>query len=464
MADPEPSSKKTVSRARSSDAGGIDTDQHWQQDPDATIDADFAPAPDPDATIDENLLGPQHSPTVLQDVPAVDAAAATLPMEDGSSGHRPRASSRPTPGSGSSSSRRGSGSRLLKDADGIKEVDAYQIIDFLGEGGMGTVFRAQHRDLGRITALKVVHLSQTTERNAEQFLREARLAATVEHPNLVTLYDFGQVDDLLYMAMRFVDGGDVDQKLKREGVLPAREAIGIMLDCTRAVDAIFNAEMVHRDIKPGNIFLDRGGNAYLGDLGLACLVTDKAHQQGGFAGTPAFASPEQAQLQEVDIRSDVYSLGGVFYAMLTASRPFEGSTPFEVLGKVISAPTPDPRVLNPDCPDDVAAVIMRAMAKDRDLRYATPNEMLEDLMALAGDKALVHTRGGPVGTQPRPSTERYNSAAERQAVDQAEQARRVTVLRQSGLGYQVDDLTTDDKPAGLLKRLARRLGFGRPGG
>lgn len=422
-------------------------------------------SPSTDRTIQADLRGADPDRTIAASVTPAADAERTLAASAPTDGERTVAMGEtPAPRPTTARKRKKDHTRSqpkLIDAERVAQrIGNYEIVSFLGEGGMGTVFKARHKELGRISALKVIHFDASNQATAEQFLREARLAAAVEHPNLVTLYDFGRLDDILYMSMRFIDGGDVDGRLKREGVLQERDARGVMLDATRALEAIHRAGLIHRDIKPGNLFLDGGGIAYLGDLGLACLVSENADHEGSFAGTPAFTSPEQAQGQALDIRTDIYSLGAVYYTMATASRPFEGKSPFEVLAKVVQAPTPDPRRLNPTVSNDQAAVIMRAMAKDRSQRYATPNEMLDDLMALAEGRPLVHTRTAQLGEQPQPRTSRYSADGENQRREQAERERRVTVLRTSGLNFAPMVETPQAKPEGFARRLLRGL-FGR---
>ena len=343
-----------------------------------------------------------------------------------------------------------------------KIIGSYRILEFLGAGGMGTVFKAKHVDLDRITALKVITIDEsTTDEQAAQFLREARSAAAVEHPHLVTLYGIGRQQDLLYMAMRFIDGGDVSLRMQRDGVMDSKDAIRIFTHCIEALTAIYDARMVHRDIKPGNIFLDNNGNAFLGDLGLAILAGDRNEiaDEGAFAGTPAYTSPEQAKGEKVDIRTDIYALGACLYFMLTAEPPYLGSTPFEVLAKAINAPTPDPRMLNRGISNELAAICMRAMAKEPLHRYPDPHQVVDDIRAVAMGQPLVHTRPAPVGHFPEAVGDEATPRRSETDFDRDVRKGRITVVTSTEQQAGGDD----DDGGSLTTRLVRRF-FGKKRG
>jgi len=265
----------------------------------------------------------------------------------------------------------------------------YRIIAQLGEGGMATVYRAEHTTLGRVVALKVLKHDFVGKPGFTQlFLREAKLAATVEHPNVVPIYDAGEMNGRLYMALRYIPGGDVMRKLQERHRLSVVESLQIAMDCAKGLAAIHKAGLIHRDIKPGNIFLEEDGIALLADLGIARAVNadeslTKIYMPGLAMGTPAYMSPEQARGQSnIDIRSDIYALGATLFQILTGREVFQGNTEFETVAKVIYEPPPDPRTFNPDVPQALVTVIHRALDKDREKRYQTPLEMLDGLRAI----------------------------------------------------------------------------------
>jgi len=265
----------------------------------------------------------------------------------------------------------------------------YRIVSQLGEGGMATVYRAEHTTLGRVVALKVLKHDFVGKPGFTQlFLREAKLAATVEHPNVVPIYDAGEMNGRLYMALRYIPGGDVMRRLQERHRLSVVESLQIAMDCAKGLAAIHKAGLIHRDIKPGNIFLEEDGIALLADLGIARAVNadeslTKIYMPGLAMGTPAYMSPEQARGQSnIDIRSDIYALGATLFQILTGREVFLGNTEFETVAKVIYEPPPDPRTLNADVPQALVQVIHRALEKDREKRYQAPLELLDGLRAI----------------------------------------------------------------------------------
>ncbi len=272
--------------------------------------------------------------------------------------------------------------RIAKPEPPPERIGGYRIIDTLGQGGMGTVYRATQLSLDRMVALKVVRSDLARHPSfLGRFLREARIAPKNDHPNVVTIYDTGEADGHLYMALQFVPGGDLASRVKN-GRLGEDEALRIITECAKGLRAIHLAGLVHRDIKPANIFLSADGTAKVGDLGLArqILDDDKITFTGDLVGTPAYMAPEQALgEQDIDGRADLYALGTALYHLLTGNAPFMGSSPFVVGHRVISEPAPDPRDLNRTLSPGVAAVIHHAMRKDRNLRYQTADQFIADL-------------------------------------------------------------------------------------
>jgi len=260
----------------------------------------------------------------------------------------------------------------------------YRILGELGGGGMGQVYQGVQGTLERLVALKVMRPELAADPQfAERFLREARAAASVCHQNVVVIFDAGDCDGRLYMAFQFVEGGDLDAVLTQRKSLPVAESLLLIAGCCDGLQAIHEAGLVHRDIKPHNIFLDSKGRPKLGDFGLARQAqgADRMTMTGVGMGTPAYMAPEQAQgLADIDIRADIHALGGTLYTLLTGRPPFSGLTPWMVVNAVCNEPAPDPRALLPDLPESVAAIVLRCLAKRRGDRYATPADLRVDLL------------------------------------------------------------------------------------
>ncbi len=258
-------------------------------------------------------------------------------------------------------------------------IGPYLIDRRLGEGGMGVVVRGVHGLLQRAAALKIMRPEIAADRNfVERFVREARAAAAVHHQHLVAIYDAGEAGGRTWLAFEFVPGGDLDAELARSGPLAPSRALALIAQCADGLQALGDAGLVHRDIKPHNIFLDAAGRAKLGDFGLARQAAggDRMTMTGTGMGTPAYMAPEQANGDPtIDIRADIHALGGTLYTLLTKRTPFTGATPWAVANAVVNEPVPDPRSVRPDLPAEIARLIARAMAKRREDRFQTPAEL-----------------------------------------------------------------------------------------
>jgi serine/threonine-protein kinase len=251
---------------------------------------------------------------------------------------------------------------------------AYVLGDLLGRGGMGVVYEAQHVHLGRKVALKLLapEWSESAEFRA-RFLRESRLAATLEHPSIVTIYDAGEVDGVLYLAMRFVHGTDLAALLARSGALTPDEALATLGQVASALDAAHVAGLVHRDVKPANVMID-GQRSYLTDFGLTKRTTaDSAPltATGQFFGTVDYVAPEQIQGAVQDGRVDVYALGCVLFECLTGTRPYVRDSQLSVIYAHLNDPPPRATERRSDLPPAIDAVIATAMAKTPEQRYPT---------------------------------------------------------------------------------------------
>ncbi|HEX6332055.1 MAG TPA: protein kinase, partial [Actinomycetota bacterium] len=247
---------------------------------------------------------------------------------------------------------------------------------------MAKVYRGEDTVLGRTVAVKVLAPQFADDPNfVTRFRREAQAAARISNPNLVSVFDTGSDDGVHYIVMEFVEGKTLAEFLAGGGRIMPERAIDIGADVCRALQAAHAQGVIHRDIKPGNIMLNVRGDVKVTDFGIARMSTtaETVAQTAAVLGTAAYLSPEQAQGQPVDGRTDIYSLGCVLYEMVAGRPPFTGDSPVTVASKqVLEQPTP-PSKLNPDVSPDLDAVILRAMAKNPDNRYQTPEELQTDL-------------------------------------------------------------------------------------
>ena len=260
----------------------------------------------------------------------------------------------------------------------------YRIVREVGRGGMATVYLAEDLRHGRDVAVKVLHPDLSSALGADRFLREIRLAARLNHPHILPLFDSGEAEGFLYYVMPFVVGESLRELLNREGRLPIEQAFAIARSVGGALDYAHRSQIVHRDIKPENIMINEG-EAMVMDFGIAKALTaasaDTLTQIGMVVGTPAYVSPEQAAGEtEIDGRSDQYSLGCVVFEMLSGERPFTGPTAQAVLSKRFSEPTPSLRSKVKDLPDETEAAVSKAMSQDAARRFTTSGEFAKAMM------------------------------------------------------------------------------------
>ncbi|MBI2919746.1 MAG: protein kinase [Planctomycetes bacterium] len=261
----------------------------------------------------------------------------------------------------------------------------------IGRGGMGAVYLAHHTTLDVPVALKILppHVAKRDPGYAERFLREARMAARLRHPNVVAVMDADrdEATGLYYIVEEYIDGGSMAERLGK-GPIPEAKALAVVAAIARALQAATKQGIIHRDIKPDNILLTKDGRVKLADLGLAKVAGETEFgvtQSSTAIGTPHYMSPEQIQnAKHVDIRSDLWSLGATMFHLMTGKPPFPGNQVFEVIHRVMSDPTPDPRSLRPGIGESTARLCMKMLEKDLARRYQTPTELLADIQ-----------RGGP---------------------------------------------------------------------
>lgn len=264
-------------------------------------------------------------------------------------------------------------------------IGKYKIIELLGRGGMAVVYKAYQEGLDRYVAIKLMHSFLADEGEfLERFKREARAMALLKHPHIADVYDFDVVDDTYYIVMEFVSGGslkeEIEQFQQRGERMPLSQAVRIMLELIDAVSYAHARGMIHRDIKPGNIMLRDDGGAVLTDFGIAKILGVVSHTlTGAMVGTPAYMAPEQGMGHLGDERSDLYSLGILFFHLITGRLPFESTTPLAVVMKHVTEPLPPPITFNPDIPAGIQDVILRVTAKDPQQRYQTGYEFAQAL-------------------------------------------------------------------------------------
>jgi DNA-binding NtrC family response regulator len=261
-----------------------------------------------------------------------------------------------------------------------------RIIGRIGMGGMGVVYRAEQLRLNRPVAVKVMRSTVVGEDPvcAARFMEEARIAARLEHPNAVQVYDVGQQDGRHYIIMQLVAGESVRALLRRKGKLSPQETLEILCQAARGLAAAHKRGMIHRDIKPSNILVDARGVARLSDFGLAKLVTGGPGltSDGQVLGTPEYMSPEQCRGEEPDARSDIYALGVTAFEMLTGRRPFSGDTPLSVIHKQQHEPIPRTLARDPEVPRAVVSLVERMMAKGPGQRYQSAAELIDAVEGL----------------------------------------------------------------------------------
>ena len=272
------------------------------------------------------------------------------------------------------------------DFDDIASLGKYKIQRKVGSGGMGAVYLAVDQQLKRTVALKVLPKDKASNQVlVRRFKAEGQAGAQMEHPNIVSVYESGEIDGYLYLAMEFVEGVDAFELLRKRGVLPAKRSLDIIKQVTLALQHAHEKQIVHRDIKPSNLMIrERDGMVKLADMGLARIIEDDGEsaitKAGTTVGTVDYMSPEQGRdSKAADIRSDIYSLGCTWYHLLAGKAPYPDGDLLNKLRAHALQPVPDPRIWNENVPTGVVAVLQRMMAKKPEERYQTPAQLMADL-------------------------------------------------------------------------------------
>ena len=286
----------------------------------------------------------------------------------------------------------------------------YRIESLLGEGGMGAVYKAYDTELGRTVALKLVRPELATNpQTMQRFKQELLLASRISQKNILRIHDLGDAGGVKFITMAFVEGSDLAGLIEKEGRLDFDRALKFTRQLCAALEAAHNEGVVHRDLKPQNILIDKNDNLYVSDFGLAKSLESEATMMtrtGQILGTPRYMSPEQVEAREVDHRADIYALGLIVYEMFTAETPFRGESAMQLMYQRVTEPARDPRTVFPEMPDYLAHIILKCLEKDPAKRYQSAREILHDLDARnapAGSalSPALHTAGDAVPRAPK---------------------------------------------------------------
>lgn len=279
-------------------------------------------------------------------------------------------------------------SLLIDGMDHKPTLGRYEIEKMIGKGAMGEVYLGRDPSIDRIVAIKTLPLTsefspEEIEEVRERFFHEAAAAGRLNHSNIVTIYDVGEEHDLAFMAMEYIDGYSLDEHAAADTLLPIDKVIGYIIQTARALDYAHGEGIVHRDVKPANLMIDRRKDQVkITDFGIARITSHSRTKTGMLLGTPSYMSPEQAMGHRVDHRADIFSLGSTMYVLLTGDKPFSGDSLASLFYNIINKPHPDIRKLNPKVSDSLKRIIDKAMQKDPDKRYQSAGALARALSRL----------------------------------------------------------------------------------
>jgi serine/threonine-protein kinase len=264
------------------------------------------------------------------------------------------------------------------------KVGRYEVLGELGKGSMGLVYKAKDPKINRLVAIKTIRFSDEFDEDVideikERFFREAEIAGQLSHPSIVTIHDVGYDKDLTYMAMEYLEGEDLEKYIIKTNLLPLRRVLDIISKSADALGFAHKSDVIHRDIKPANIMLLKNGQIKVTDFGIAKAISSSRTKTGVILGTPNYMSPEQIMGQKIDARSDIFSLGVLFFQLITGELPFHGENLSALLYQITQVKHPSPRDYNPKIPKICEQIVDKAMAKNPGNRFKTAAEMAKVL-------------------------------------------------------------------------------------
>ena len=334
----------------------------------------------------------------------------------------------------------------------------YKLVEKIGTGGMAIVYRAQDQSLSREVAVKILQPQfADNEKAVQRFRHEAKSVASLNHPNIINIFDIGQDDEIEYIIMEYITGEDLKAKIDREGKLPTPQALRIIEEVCEALIKAHRNNIVHCDIKPHNILLTSDERVKMTDFGIAQAVTDATLQQtDSIMGSAHYLSPEQARGNKVTTKSDLYSLGIVLYELVTGELPFTGDNSVSVALKHVKEEPPSPLEYNEELTSDLVDIIMKAIAKDSQQRYNSANEFLRDIKDL--EENLEHAEASDQETMVI-SPDEYNAKQPDSNKDDKSSHTKHAETKNTTVNDLNEDNTEPEDKSNILKRLKQKIGF-----